>query len=314
MSTLERTNVKHPFVSVVVPTYKREEPLCQVLTALFEQDYPSFEIIVVDQTAAHTSQTERFLKAHQSCMRYLKLAKPSLPNARNVAVHAARGDIVIFTDDDAIPITHFISAHVGAYDSEGVAGVGGQVIQPDRRTVATTNVGRLDQYTRPIWNFNSTLPTDVMYANGSNMSFRREILFKAGLFETAFAGTAFYEETDLCLRILHTGYRIKFDPRASQHHLKIEEGGCGNNRLSPRWYYWYLHNSFLLTFRHPCMFNFREVLGAHARTIVQDLRDPALLGLLLPAATHAFRSHTESKTSLKRQSGHKEKRERMIQS
>jgi GT2 family glycosyltransferase len=279
-----------PLVSVVIPTYQREKILCNTLEALFRQDYKEYEIIVIDQTLEHSPETVNFLEENHRRIRYLTLKSPSLPTARNVGILQSQGEIVLFVDDDTIAAKHFISFHVSAYEND-VGGVAGQVIQRGGDAVVTSEVGRLDPSTNVTWNFNSTVPTDVMYATGGNMSFRRNLLLKVGLFEERFGGSSYFEDTDISLRISKLGYRIKFEPRATLIHLGGSDGGCGNQRRNPGWYYWYLHNNTLLALRHRSRFNIKKVVKHQLHEILLELRDPPLLALWLLAIPHACLSY-----------------------
>lgn len=56
-----------PLLSVIIPTYgpnapSRDKLLRDTLANVLEQDYPSFEIIVVDQTPTHDPQTQAYLE------------------------------------------------------------------------------------------------------------------------------------------------------------------------------------------------------------------------------------------------------------
>ena len=91
-----------PSVSLVVPTYNREEPLKSTLIDCVAQDYPNFEVIVVDQTKEHTPEVAEYLDAAKTAGK-ITLFTPdfaSLPGARNYAIRRAKGDIIIFIDDD----------------------------------------------------------------------------------------------------------------------------------------------------------------------------------------------------------------------
>ena len=197
----------HPDISVIVATYGREAVLCETLDCLLDQDHPNYEVIVADQTPAHEARTEQFLRARRDRLRYLRIARPSLPNARNIGIRHARGDIVLFVDDDVIPARSLVSAHAGAYAGAHVGAVAGQVLPREGNTVDEPVVGQLDRCARVTWNFHSTLPTETMYATGGNMSFRRALLHEAGLFSPAFGGNAYFEEVDLCLRLRRLGQR-----------------------------------------------------------------------------------------------------------
>jgi cellulose synthase/poly-beta-1,6-N-acetylglucosamine synthase-like glycosyltransferase len=54
--------VNWPLISVIIPTYGREEPLRDTLEDVLKQDYPAFEVLVVDQTPTHEPQTQAYLE------------------------------------------------------------------------------------------------------------------------------------------------------------------------------------------------------------------------------------------------------------
>ena len=257
------TEPSHPLVSLIVPTFNREEVLCQTLTHLFEQDYPNFEILVVDQTVEHTSETRQFLLANSWHLRHIKLEKPSLTRARNAGIRQARGAIVLFLDDDIVPVKSHVSAHVAALLEPGSAPVGavaGQVLPPDGGTLETENVGTIERKSNIVANFNSTIAGPAMHAPGGNTAVWRHLAIEAGMFEPRFGGTAIREETDFYLRLVGMGYGIKFEPRASILHLALTAGGCGNRRSDARWYFWFAHNNTLLALRHPSLLSARRII------------------------------------------------------
>ena len=89
------------FLSVIVPTYKREVELCTTLQDMLAQDYPHYEILVVDQTPRHDESTQAFLDALPADrVRRIQLDSANLPAARNVGLREAHADVVVFVDDD----------------------------------------------------------------------------------------------------------------------------------------------------------------------------------------------------------------------
>lgn len=295
----ESAEVFRPLVSVIVPTYNREAVLCQTLTYLFEQDYPHYEILVVDQTREHHADTNRFLEENKYKLRYVKLTKPSLTKARNVGVAHARGEIVLFLDDDIVPINDLISRHVQHFQDQEIGAVAGQVVPPDGTKSNTSHVGIIEERTLPVGNFNSTVATDVLHAPGGNASVRRDAAIDAGLFERAFGGTAIREETDFYLRISTLGYRIIFEPAASILHLAIQSGGCGNRRSDAHWYFWYAHNSMLLALRHRALFSLRRVISAQFALLARR-KGPFYLVPWLVAHLYALFSYITTRNSLVR--------------
>ena len=208
-----------PFCSVIVPTYQREQVLCDTIAYLLDLSYPHYELIVVDQTPLHEAQTEQFLLQVVPRIRYIQIDQVGMCHARNVGIEAAKGDIILFCDDDIIPTPHLLTNHVRHYWDPAVGGVTGPCgFQPDG-PVSIVRGGEISR---------SPLPTTVVEtegAQGGNMSFRKQILVRIGGFDEGFISQARREETDASLRVRALGYRILFDPQASIEHLAFPSGG-----------------------------------------------------------------------------------------
>ncbi len=254
-----------PLVSIVIPTYGREEPLRDTLKDVLKQDYPNFEILVVDQTPSHEPETQQVL-AELSTGGKINLFKvdwASLPGARNYAVRRAKGEIIIFIDDDVQMPEGYIKAHAKNYSNPEIGAVAGRVF--DRMKLADyqkfANEG--DAYEIEdlppeamdagiAWYHidlvHTTKPQRVISTRGCNMSFRREIFTKHGVwFDERFRGSAVREESDFCLRIRKTGYQIWYDPEADLVHLGEETGGCHDiSTRSLKYQFTFYHNHFLM--------------------------------------------------------------------
>ena len=91
-----------PSISVVIPTYEREEPLVDTIADVIKQDYPKFEVLVIDQTGTHKPETQVYLEkqANAGRIKLFRLTWASLPGARNYAVRRCSGEIILFIDDD----------------------------------------------------------------------------------------------------------------------------------------------------------------------------------------------------------------------
>jgi glycosyltransferase involved in cell wall biosynthesis len=256
-----------PSVSVIIPTYKREGVLCQTLQAILQQTYPKFEIIVVDQTQMHLPETEACLQdlAAKGAIRYYRHQPPSLPEARNFGVRQARGEIVLFLDDDILPDSGLIAAQVAEYADPTVGGVGGRHSDPahDRDGEYPVRSGYVRQDGVAVASFFSTLRQEsVEWSAGGDSSFRKQLIEQAGLFEPCFVGTSAYEEIDFCFRLRRRGYRIVFTPASHMLHLQEKSGGCGNRRQDEYAYYYSLiHNALLFAFRNMKPANWPRIFG-----------------------------------------------------
>lgn len=242
-----------PLVSVIVPTYNREKVLCDTIEYLLHQDYAYYEIIVVDQTKSHTSEVQSKIDnsvASEKRFKYKKLDQPGLPNARNEGLKMAHGSIVLFVDDDIIIESTFISSHVASFADPTVGGVAGRVIGEGIMYDDGSQTGKVLRNGTLTRNFSATRKSDVQWARGCNMSFRRDILEQIGGFDIRFNGTATFEEVDVSFRIHKLGYRLVFEPNAYIYHLAEKSGGCETRVAMQRSDYYYYRNSLLFALKN----------------------------------------------------------------
>lgn len=235
--------------SLIIPSLDRHEILQETVERFLGFPFDRWELIVVDQTAVPCVFLEDLSRQRPEHVRYLRLDTRGLPNARNVGIAAARGDIILFVDDDVIPDPGFLEAHLAAYEDQGVGGVAGRIVEaiPRPKTLAEgAPIGRVRRLDGRITRgFDNMVEMDVDHAPGGNMSWRRESLLAVDGFDRRFGGTAHLEESDVSLRITARGERIRFVPGASLTHLSLQTGGCRELDLA-NWLYWYGHNYLLL--------------------------------------------------------------------
>ena len=110
-------------VTVVVCTRDRPERLEECLAALRGQTYPGFDVLVVDN-ASRSPVVEICARFGAACVR---APIPGLTRARNIGARAARGEIIVFIDDDAIVEPGWLGALVAGFDDPSVAAVSGRV-------------------------------------------------------------------------------------------------------------------------------------------------------------------------------------------
>jgi glycosyltransferase involved in cell wall biosynthesis len=95
------------------------------LQALARLEHPSFEVLVVDNTADDRAAPQL---AAQFGARYLREAQVGLSRARNAGGRAARGDVVAFVDDDAVPDPAWLRSHDAALADLTLVGTTGRVL------------------------------------------------------------------------------------------------------------------------------------------------------------------------------------------
>jgi GT2 family glycosyltransferase len=266
-------------VSIIIPTYKRNEMLCKTLSNIISFEHQYHELLVVDQTKEHEPETRRYLDdlVARNKIKYLYVELPNLPNARNVGIKEANGDIMLFFDDDVAINEHTIPSHIGGFSREDIGCVTGKVqiqnikeagnkVLENRGTFKkrlknlfffflrkrASYVGRLGVLSN--FSGNKTLPADSCI--GCNMSFRREVFTQCGYFDANYSGNAVREDTDMSVRLRRGGYRIMYVPGASVIHYMDNAGGTRTDTNEAYWHtifknqcYFYLKN-FQYSRRH----------------------------------------------------------------
>lgn len=113
------------FVSIVVPTYNRANTIKTCIQSLLSLDYPKnlYEIIVVNDGS--TDNTLEVLESYRDDgLKVISHPKNRGPAAaRNTGIKHAKGDIVVFVDDDVEVGGNLLSELVACYNAN-VAGVG----------------------------------------------------------------------------------------------------------------------------------------------------------------------------------------------
>ncbi len=186
-----------PFISVVVCTRDRPEQIKKCLSRLARQQYPRYEVVVVDN--APTSDALRKVVEGQAGegaeFRYCVEPRPGLSWARNAGIAAAASDIIAFLDDDDEPDEHWLAGVADGFARGERVGCVSGVVLPARLDNAVENLfeeigghskGRgfvKETFSKsgpqsPLW----PLPP---FGVGANMAFRREALDRIGGFDVA---------------------------------------------------------------------------------------------------------------------------------
>ncbi len=112
----------NPKVSVCLTHYNRPKLLRQSVDSLLSQDYPNFEVILVDDgspsKAAQAALDQLEMVFAERGWRIVRLQNGYLGKARNSAVEHANGEFFLFMDDDNVArpnmISRFVQAAVGS--------------------------------------------------------------------------------------------------------------------------------------------------------------------------------------------------------
>lgn len=198
-----------PSVSVVVCSYNGARTLAECLTSLSRLNYPSVEILLVDDGS--TDDTP-IIAARFPAVRYIRQDNRGLSVARNVGAEAATGEIVAYTDDDCVVDEDWLLYLVRGLIDQDVDAIGGPNISPPS-----------DAWTAQCVAASPGNPSHVMlddrraeHVPGCNMAFRRDVLLGLGGFDPRFRQAG--DDVDICWRLLDEGRSIGFSAGAMVWH------------------------------------------------------------------------------------------------
>lgn len=226
--------------SVVVCSRNRAELLRQCLDRLADQFVAGgdrYEVVVVDNgsTDGTPAVIEAWRAADPDLRRAVHEPTPGLSRARNRGVAEARGEVVLFIDDDAVAPRGWVAAHLAPYRRDPwVSGVGGPVSLrwPDGRP--RWLAPRLEHWFSALDHGDRATefpPPHGPY--GTNMSLRRSVFAAVGGFDERLGrrgrSLVSSEEGDLFGRVWAAGGSVVYEPASLVLH------GVTRDRLSRRW-------------------------------------------------------------------------------
>lgn len=241
-------------VSVIINTLNRASYLRNTLIALTKQSFKDFELVIVNGPSTdNTKEVVLEIKKELNVeIKYIEINQANLSISRNVGIINASGEIIAFIDDDGVPECSWLEELLKEYSDPMVGAVGGflldhtgvryqaQYIYCDRTGLAEhSNINKINIYNLPkFWKFISLI--------GCNSSFRSSVLEKIGGFDEEFE--YFLDETDVCARVIDSGYLIKINKMARVHH-KYAPSHLRDHDKKVKYFYPIIKNIFYFSLR-----------------------------------------------------------------
>lgn len=208
-----------PHISVVIATRNRPRDIGRAVSSVLSLDYPSFNLVVVDQSDGPETSDALRVHGNDSRLTIIRSSAIGLAGARNLGCRATEGSLIAFTDDDC-EVTEawlFRVAEVFLRDP-GVGVVYGNVeaveydrsagLVPAYRVIEFHTVSRVEDKTE-------------VEGIGACMAVRRELWRSIGGFDELLGtGAAFGsgEDVDLTVRALMANWSVCEDPAITVRH------------------------------------------------------------------------------------------------
>lgn len=260
-------------IAVIVLHYQNLADTIECLDSLKAQNYPDFEVILVDNAS-------KDLDLAQKIADYPRLhlirneTNLGFAGGNNAGIRCAldRGaDAIFLLNNDTVSAPDLLSAFARAADAYPSAGAfGAKIFFYDNPTVIWHAGGDVHPQSLRCFHYgcgDSDLEKKweevraIGYACGCALFIKRDVIAKVGLMEPRFF--LLWEEIDWCWQIRKAGYECLYIPQARVWH-KISQSFEGGNR-GPLWNYYYFRNRLLFLKRNAslakrCRFYFSSLL------------------------------------------------------
>ncbi len=205
-------NMKNPKVSIIIPVIAVNDYIKESVPKILELDWPDFEIIIFPDKP---DKKHKWPKT-----RIIASGKVGPAEKRDLSIKYAKGEILAFLDDDAYPERDWLVRAVRHFKNKKVAAVGGPAVTPaDDGILQKTSGAVFESYLGGGATRNRYLPLgkkkEVDDWPTVNLLVRKDIFKAVGGFDNTYWPG---EDTKLCLDIIHTGYRIIYEPKAVVYH------------------------------------------------------------------------------------------------
>lgn len=214
-----------PKITVVIRSYKRITHLIELIEKCLLQDHPNFEILVIEQTSTWSALESVKIRelSKDERLRVVRFKRLGPAAARNVAVKYARGEILLFIDDDDLPFnTNWVKTHSLNYMDPLCVGVTGREIHegdhdPSRHDTSKNHrlCLRYSFLRMPRARVRHTKRIlGITALQGANTSIRKEVIERVGGWDTDVEG---HEENSFdfkFMRMKNPGEHYVFDPDA----------------------------------------------------------------------------------------------------
>jgi GT2 family glycosyltransferase len=226
-----------PRCSIVIPVHGRAGLTRQCIDAILDEPPQAiFELIVVDD--ASPDDTIDVLSAYGDTVRVVaRRENGGFARASNDGAAAARGEYLVFLNNDTLPLAGWLDELVTVADADPRAGaVGSRLLFPNDTIQHAGVVVCQDGNPRHIY---AGFPADHPAVNrprtfqavtAASMLVRREAFERVNGFDATFHNSL--EDTDLCMRLGEEGLQIRYCPASVLYHLESVSRGRRSSEIA----------------------------------------------------------------------------------
>jgi GT2 family glycosyltransferase len=202
------------FFSIIIPTYNRPGTIADCLKSLSRLDYPRgrFEVIVIDDGGNTSLQPIVFSFSDQLDVTLLKQINAGPAAARNAGAKTAKGDFLVFIDDDCAPCPNWLQNLSARCLRAPDQGIGGKTLNGLPHNVFSSASQAIIDV---VYAYYNTGPNQAQFFASNNLALPAALFRAIGGFDETFATS---EDRDICDRWKQEGFRLTYAPEVLLYH------------------------------------------------------------------------------------------------
>ena len=206
------------FFSVIIPVYNRPIELAELLNCLTQQDYPNFEVVIIEDGSKIDSKEVVDTFKNKLAISYFVKENGGQGFARNYAFERAKGDFFVILDSDALIEPTYLTEVYKGIQEDQLDLFGG----PDREHVSFTPIQKAISYSMTSFFTTGGIRGKAKNIGGKfhprsfNMGISRRVWEKTGGFKITRMG----EDIEFSIRCIENGFKSGLLPNAFIYHKR----------------------------------------------------------------------------------------------
>lgn len=223
-----------PLVSVIIVNWNGRDFIEDCIRSLLNVSYPNFEVLFIDN--ASTDGSADLVEKKYPVVKVIRNKKNlGYAEGHDIGLRKAKGKAILLLNTDTIVEKNLLDSLIGVLFSDNSIGAVQPkiVMYPQKDLIDSIGMfflmnGSLYHYGREknedLQKYNRQI--EIFSAKGVCIMLKREVLDTVGFFDKDYF--AYFEETDLCMRIWLAGYKVMYVPNSTVFHI----GGASSKRLN----------------------------------------------------------------------------------
>lgn len=236
--------MNQPLVYIVILNWNGYEDTSELLESLYKVNYVNYKVVVVDNNSS-AGEAEKIEKGYGYKSHIIRCKENlGFAGGTNVGIKYAlekQADYILLLNNDTTVHSDFLQILIDKFNTENQAGIiAPQINYYDNPKKIWSEGGKISRIRGSGFAYSDKLETEVnrvdrsvTFVSGCCMLIKSEVFLKIGLFDENYF--LYTEDTDLCLRVIKTGYKIYLTPGSKIFH-KVNMSTKGSYSTLPLYY------------------------------------------------------------------------------